>query len=292
MEKLITCKDSCSKLVEEKTKWRSKEVTVEGAVTPTIEKWPDSKWRKTKINPNPNNQNQKIQTKADVFNASGEILDAETGNPYSDSGKFEVNAKFIKDLTKKTFKAEFSGNKFVFYGLEAGGYEINVTRDGYISGTKRVQLTKVTALHEDLMNIMISKELGANVYRAVLNWDGVPKDVDASLYMGKELIDIQHKKSHDGVTQMNVVSKKGLHFEVFTFKERPNEKIFFWVKNSSNDKPFTESGAIVTIYKENKVHKQITAPKNGAGVYWNVFELSSGEVSLINLYKNVINNSI
>ena len=169
-----------------------------------------------------------------------------------------------------------------------GDYNLTVEKEGYYKESIDINITKDNINDPKLLNIHVCEALKPNQFRAVLKWGNTPKDLDASIWIGKgkEVIDYGNKKNLDGTASKDISSEDGNSIETITFLGKSNDLIQYFVTNASNETTFDSSNATVTLYQGNQQPIVTKVPPNHNERIWNVFNVDKGVVKFLNLFKN------
>ncbi len=204
---------------------------------------------------------------------TGQVTDAVSGDPIA-------GAQVCINGTDLCATTDASGN-YTIADAPAGPQTLSVTADSYIAVTD--QAVTIVAGETTERPVALSPELAEGELRIVLEWGEKPSDLDAYLTLPSGTRIGWNTKGQlvEGAT-LDVDDRDGFGPETITISQLNAGTYTFTVDNYSAynqdfdwdmDAPFTESGAVVKVYRGNQVIATYNVPTTGSGNTWNVFTL-------------------
>ena len=227
--------------------------------------------------PNPDDDQEATES-----TLSGMVVDAATNEPIGGATiRVEDGEGEIHNTSSAT-----DGSYTVT--LAHGEADITARADGYIPYSRTVGVTEGTTKTHD---IQLSHELESTQYRAVLTWGAEPSDLDSHL-IGADLDNYYHvyygdKRAYDDsfenvIAELDVDDVTSYGPETTTFDVTSSGDYTFFVHNYSGSPSLTASGAHVTLYQGTSKIADFDVPAGDDQLYWNVFRISNGELSVVN----------
>ncbi|MBQ6772868.1 MAG: M4 family metallopeptidase [Synergistaceae bacterium] len=172
----------------------------------------------------------------------------------------------------------------------AGYYTVEVSKEGYT--TYFLDDLVVPPSGNIIQDIILSPNAFTdNKYRITLQWDESPRDLDAHLIGilpdGKTFhVYYSNREAYDSSGSVTAVldhdDTNGRGFETITFDAVPGARYKYFVHWYSSDysTTWTDSNAVVNLYKSGQQNFTFTVPDVDAGKssysYWNVLDLRTG----------------
>ena len=207
---------------------------------------------------------------------TGNVLDATNGNHVP--AQATINYK----STTLNISVHTYGGKYAV-SLPEGTYTRTVTCDGYSVSTTTVNII-IGTTH------VISLSPKFDGWRFILTWEGSNnKDLDSFVQYKDKIVyygNLQHMVGK-GRISLDLDSRDGLRPETISIEKITSGVAKYFVRNYSKEKPLSNSGAKVTIYKNGLQIKEILVPeKSGANNQWDVLDvnLESGALTVLNSF--------
>jgi len=181
----------------------------------------------------------------------------------------------------------------IFRGTAVEGEcEIEVKKDGYITATKKINVSAPVSVGQGA-DISMSKILPPGAWRITLSWGKYPTDLDSHIFLGKN----REKHVYYARTAATATGTGGLtveldrddtssygpetttFFNVGKCTKKGYCLIYFEVENyTPNDGSIGESEGLITAYRGDKVEGTVKIPKSaGNAVKFIVFTLDATE---------------
>jgi hypothetical protein len=182
---------------------------------------------------------------------------------------------------------DFEG-KMLFPIPEDGIYNVTFTKEGFITATFKIEVMAGTLFFN---RFSVSPVMPIGSLRVVLDWSDKPQDLDAHLIKDQQYhISYRNMRvTADGVAKLDRDDTDGYGPETITVNEIINSAHYcYFVHNYSdrsnhNSKSLSDSKGSVKIYGgDNKLLHVLTVPQDISGTYWNIFEITNGQVSINN----------
>ncbi|MBE6738558.1 MAG: hypothetical protein E7566_07940 [Ruminococcaceae bacterium] len=197
----------------------------------------------------------------------------------------DSSGELLKDEDGEVLTAYTDANGNVSVTLPSTEeYTAQVTVDGYIAYETSVQNK----------NIYISPVMNEDTYRAVLTWEK-DCDLDAILTMtkGEEKEQLFYFKSDikdeqgQVIAALDVDSQTASAPETITFNATEDAIFRYSVASysalkESDDNNLTASGALVTLYKGDKLVGKYKVPESTLGNAWCLFEINDSQLEIKN----------
>jgi len=209
---------------------------------------------------------------------AGYVRDAVTGKPLSGV-----------TVTYGYYETTTNDEGFYRFVLPIGSADMSFSKDGYITGEyKEVPSDANTTTVRDMV---LSKELDGDQFRVVLTWGASPSDLDSHLVGPGYHVCYSNKTATGAALDLDDTTAFGPETTTFTINKTETYK--FYVHDYSNggnagSAALGRSGATVTVFNGNNAIATVHVP-GGAGIYWNVFQIVSGEFKLINTIGSLMN---
>lgn len=212
----------------------------------------------------------------------GLVTDAVSG-----SRLFEANVILVGQENRSTTTGTDGG--YFFDGLPYRDYQMTATLAGYIVVSKTVSLSAPVMT----VNFVMSSQMELGMYRIVLTWAAVPRDLDAHISTRVNQVAYEVYWSSKGSKDtapfitLDHDSTHGYGPETITIFEL-HDTCRYAVHNFSEDTTITISQAHVDVYRDTSNIHSFDIPTSGTGSWWYVFDLDpQGNV----IIKNVITDT-
>jgi len=216
----------------------------------------------------------------------GFITDAVSGKGI---GGVTVDLLGFADQVEASETTNASG-LYVHFPSGPGNYTVRYTKKDLVSASRKVQYLIAEAPQR--FDMVLTQRLKADQMRFVLSWGRFPQDLDAHLVgpatQGKTFhISYRDLKGYLGRYSLDRDDKDGYGPETITLnKPSPGSYVFlvhdFTNRSTKASTAFASSGAIVSVYKGDKLLTTFSAPE-GTGNLWAVGSLNEfGEFVLVN----------
>jgi hypothetical protein len=181
----------------------------------------------------------------------------------------------------------FEGRMF-FPIPEDGIYIVTFSKTGFITSQFKIEVMAGTLFFN---RFSVSPMMPIGSLRVVLDWSDKPQDLDAHLIKDQQYhISYRNMRvTADGVAKLDRDDTDGYGPETITVNEIINSAHYcYFVHNYSdrsnhNSKSLSDSKGSVKIYGgDNKLLHVLTVPQDISGTYWNIFEITNGQVSINN----------
>ncbi len=182
--------------------------------------------------------------------------------------------------------------KILFEIPENDGFiTVKFTCKGFITSVFKVEVIAGTLWFN---RFSVSPILDLKHIRIVLDWDAVPKDLDAN-FIKQNVYHISYRKTRvlaDGTGELDRDDMDGFGPETITVKNVDDLATYEYVvtdftnRANPNSKGLSNSKATVKVFAQGKLLYVFQIPQNGVGNNWSVFKLSEGQF----VETNVINN--
>ena len=175
--------------------------------------------------------------------------------------------------------------------LPYGYYTGEITMPGYAK-----QYFNIIASTEESIsvgqNVVLAPEVSDGNYRITLEWDSLPRDEDAHIKgdtpRNFHVYYSDKTASYNGenIATLDHDDMEGNGFETITLTADESGTYKYFVHNYSGDGNLSNSNAKVKVYRNEIMVAQYNVPTDRTGEYWNVFEISGGEIITINEMTN------
>jgi hypothetical protein len=203
------------------------------------------------------------------------FFNALDGNPIRDA---LVTMKGIGSYT-----SDHEG-KTTFPIPEDGYYEVDFSKDGFITSTFKIEIMAGTLFFN---RFSVSPRIPIGTLRVVLDWGENPGDLDAHLQKkdGYHISYRRMKVSRDGIAQLDRDDTTGFGPETITAKRIDESAIYSYFVHdytnrkdeSSND--LSHSKATIKVYGgDNRLLNVFQVPRSRSGTYWHVFRIEKGDI--------------
>lgn len=286
MDKLKSCKDKCTKMIDVRIKWRDHNVQQKyNGIYPKVQPWPLINIRGKVIDPNNGRVSPAIVPKGSVpklYNIAGKIHDSNGASVISNISIFKVTMKLKADDKAKEKVAKHVGNKFMFTDMGEGEYIIKVTGTGYADYNSIIEVTSINYDSPNLFNIVVSKPLKPGQFRVVLTWKAKPKNLASKLFKNKEEITSKRRKSTDGMATFDTDDTSGYGPQIISFTTKSTDVFKYQIKNLSGEVDITKGKGEVRLYHADDDVIIYSMPDSGIGKVWHVFDIKKNSVSEVN----------
>jgi uncharacterized protein (TIGR03437 family) len=183
-----------------------------------------------------------------------------------------------------------ANGQYGFYVINPGAYNLSASAAGYIAAT---QSASITGGQSRLAPpIALSPPLDAGQYRVVVAWQSGP-DLDAHLTgpaSGGNRFHVWWNEetalSAPPTARLDRDDLSGAGPETISFTPRSSGVYRFSVQNytdrdAESNTRLAQAGALVRVYSGNQQIALIAGPAGG-GTFWKVFELSDGQLNVVN----------
>lgn len=229
-----------------------------------------------------------VANQKDVGTVSGTVVSAMTGAAI---GGAEVTLQTAGDESSPLRRAATNAQgEYSFLIVMAGNYDVRATAAGFIPAAQTASIGG--ASETELPPIALTEPLAANQYRVVVTWTG-GIDLDAHL-TGPGDNQTRFHVWWNGETDLKTPAtaqfdrddQTGAGPETITFTAQPGGIYRFSVQDYSNRDTDGSMGlgnarATVRVFFGNQQVAVLTPP-SGGGTLWRVFELSNGQLNLVN----------
>lgn len=170
--------------------------------------------------------------------------------------------------------------------LEPGNYEVEVSKDGFITDSFELEVEENTPVSG--ISFPLSPELAMGEIRIVLTWNAYPSDLDShlsgrtpsgrnfELYFGRRDI----SDGNTPVASLDVDETGGFGPETTTIYV--DGDYHFWVEDFTHTGEMSGSGAQVKVYLSDQGAPEVFDVPSGSGNVWDVFTIENGTIRPIN----------
>lgn len=212
----------------------------------------------------------------------GVIVDATTGQ-----GLEGAEIKFIPaDRNQETVQVESDREGAYEAELPEGGYEVEVSREGFIQDSFELEMKAEEQKSGDAFPL--SPELAQGEIRIVLTWGAYPTDLDSHLEgRSSDAQDVYiyyrrniNKYGADTIAELDVDDRSGYGPETTTIYA--NGSYRFRVNDFTGSGRLSESGAEVKVYLPGQEQPTVFQVPEGQGDWWDVCQIENGNITPIN----------
>jgi hypothetical protein len=248
-------------------------------------------------NTNENNSRNTITLKRKPFKTTikGFLKDSTTDRvvPIQNIRQGNALVKFTNKETGEAFTASISNASVYSVELMTGKYERLVTINGFAEFRDEVRIYSGSDETNQINTIVLSPNYDG--WRIVLTWENT-QDLDAFLGTPKPKEFIYHTNilSADGKAKIDVDNQTGYGPETITIDKNLMSGTYkYFVSEYIENKPskqrqLIQTGAKVSVYKNNVKIFEATPPNTAEDVYWSVFRIdgNTGELIPTNRFVN------
>ena len=211
-----------------------------------------------------------------------------------------LNGHGIKDAEVKikgvgSFLTDVEGR--VFFPIPKDyQYKVEFKKKGYIDSEFAIKIEAGTIF--DNRRFSISPEMDLKQFRVVLDWGKHPKDLDAH-FVKSDAYHISYrdmKTLEDRKARLDRDDMDSFGPETITVEEiSKNSKYTYYVHdytngNKDNTKAMSDSRATVKVYGNSKLLHVFQIPRGVVGIYWEIFNIENGQISVQNEIGNNLRN--
>ncbi|MFP4459120.1 MAG: carboxypeptidase regulatory-like domain-containing protein [Candidatus Zixiibacteriota bacterium] len=218
----------------------------------------------------------------DTYAIYGFIKDSSTGEGISNA---MVSLSGDTSITINSSESGF----YSFNEIRVGEYEIHASYPGYYSEADTIELVSAN-IEKD---IFLTESLDTGQYRIVLSWGEEPLDLDAHLFTpeieGAEYhIYFSNMGSLESAPycKLDIDDTDSFGPETITIDTLFTGTYYYSVYNYSEEPDIKISDAVVKIYNYSGMIAEFQIPSEGEGLWWNVFEISSTDLTAIDEISN------
>lgn len=238
---------------------------------------------------------------------SGCVLNALDGSFVDDvtvnlrKGWNNCTGNYTKDIAGNDRSARTDSEGRFLFEVPMGMYTVEIIKEGYVTGYYNAIATTYTMSEEQ--TLVITPILSENEYRIILTWDEKPEDLDSHLtyYVDDE------KKMHvsylnqtgyydgEALARLNLDDVTGYGPETVTITldaSTLEEGVFkysvhdYTNRKNINSTDMSMSGAMIRVYKGNKMIETFNITRNREGTVWHVFDIEKDGIIVYNEYYN------
>ena len=211
--------------------------------------------------------------------------DALTGKPIK-GGKVTISET-------NEYETDYEGRIFIDIDEEKEMLPIVFEHPKYITTQMEIELMAGTLF---LNHFSISPKMPVGSIRVILDWGDSPRDLDAH-FVKDNAYHISFRKmiiSADGVAKLDRDDTDGKGPETITVSRVDADATYkyfvhdFTNQNNVNSDNLSKSRAMVRVYGDNKLLYNLNIGLEGAGNYWNVFDVVNGEIKVKNQLHSMI----
>lgn len=204
-------------------------------------------------------------------NITGTVRDAKTGQPL-----YGVTVRWGGYQTSTDSSGKYN------FELKPGTNTLSFSKSGYVfwstSATCEGGMTKV-------YDAVLSEELPENTYRIVLTWGSTPSDLDSHLLFSGYHVYYSNKSAPDAELDVDDTTSYGP--ETVTFVASPGVTYTYFVQDytnggnsggNSSSRELAGSGAVVRVYRENRVIGTYSVPTASLGTRWYLLQITDDTV--------------
>lgn len=230
--------------------------------------------------------------------ASGKIKDATTG-----SGLGKVHLEFREGRDNHNgeivYECDTDNNGNYYAELDEGSYCVKITKSGYIETYTNIKIFRNTSSSGN--DAVISSKLKEGEIRIVLEWGSTPIDLDSHLEGKTSNGTSIHTWFTDKIAysdgavaaELDVDDINGYGPETTTIHD--TDGVYeFYVIDFLGIGSMPQEGAKVTIYLPDNTSQTINIKTSATDkcLKWNVLKIDHGEVTIINSYETVSEDSL
>lgn len=223
------------------------------------------------------------------YTVQGKITNAVDTSPISN-----VKMRFV-NLYEQEFETEiFTESDGTFkVTLPTACYEVELSKDGYVDA--KFNVIAAADMEGVNQNSMMSPSLGDGQFRMVLTWNKNPRDLDSHITgqtsSGSSFhVYYSNQNAYDNeqlVANLDVDDTSSYGPETITLTPTTTGTYKYYVHHYAGSGSISTSEAQVKLYKGNTLIGIYNAPTDqGTGIYWNVFEITNGQIKAINKISN------
>lgn len=170
-----------------------------------------------------------------------------------------------------------------------GYYSFTASKSGFMVLEDRFRVLMGAVL---FYKYSLPPAIELNYVKIVLDWGNAPKDLDIHVVKENQYHisyrDMQ--KSADGTVWLDRDDTNGFGPETITITKFDNNAVYrVYIHDYTNrNQPGTKlssSQAVVRIYSDNKLKETLAITQGRPGVIWNTFEISRGQIKVVNSYQ-------
>ncbi|GHU83558.1 hypothetical protein FACS189468_8760 [Spirochaetia bacterium] len=178
----------------------------------------------------------------------------------------------------------------IFSTPEDGYYHFTISKTGFMT----VEDTFRVALGSIFFNkYSIPPVTPLGHIKIVLDWAKEPADLDIHLVKQNQYHISYHDmiKTQDGTAWLDRDTVTGYGPETITITQTDNNAVYsvyvhdYTNRNQSNNARLSNSRAVIRVYNNNRLTNTFTIEQGRRGVFWDVFEITCGQIKTFNTYR-------
>lgn len=230
-----------------------------------------------------NSQNGKL------VSINGNIKNALTGEVIS-GATITVRKNGLHNVGEVVTAIKSDADGYYQVNLQAGNYELDVTKDGFIPAYKNIALGNDTNKIDVVLNPKGGSNVGDNL-RIVLTWGESPRDLDS--HLSSEGIHIYFANKYTEEANLDVDDRSSYGPETISINKPKKETYHYYIHDYTNggdneSYDLSNSSAQVKVYNGNSLLYTFNIPQGKKGTIWHVFDVDykTGKLKPINNFFN------